>query len=456
MPTESTKNKLNLKTKLGYGIGDTAICFYWTGVGFLLLYFYTDVVGISPIIAGSIFMIGMMWDAFTDPFMGYLAERTRTRWGVYRPYLLFGNLPLALSFILLFWIPPFEGWLLVLSLILINILHRTCFTIVSVPFSSLTPRISSDSQERTNLTGFRMLGAQMGTILITSLSFPIVFWAGGIDGEAKGFLVMATIAASAALIIQAITFFTVKEPKDTSSIDRVSGSLLEALKAVSKNKPFWLVFSATLIVGVTSIFFGKSLIYYIKYALELHEHQGTVAFTGSVVAFLSIPFWWTVSNAIGKRKTWLISGSISLSAFITFYFYPITTLNELLFLVAFLGLGSGAGGILFWSMLPDTIEYGEVNTGIRSESSLYGFMTFAQKGSIAIAAAIYTVALTVIGFIPEQVQSAETISSMKSIMSLIPASGVVLSLIIIYFYPIDTKTHQELVKKLETMNQGDI
>ena len=228
--TESLSKKLSLKVRLGYGIGDTAICFYWSGVGFLLLYFYTDVVGISPIIAGSIFMIGMLWDAFTDPFMGYLAERTRTRWGVYRPYLLFGNLPLALSFVLLFWVPPFEGWLLVLSLILINILHRTCFTIVSVPFSSLTPRITSDSQERTNLTGFRMLGAQMGTILITSLSFPIVFWAGGIDGEAAGFLIMAIIAASAALIIQAITFFSVKEPTDTSSIDRVSGSLLEALK----------------------------------------------------------------------------------------------------------------------------------------------------------------------------------------------------------------------------------
>ena len=273
--TESLSKKLSLKVRLGYGIGDTAICFYWSGVGFLLLYFYTDVVGISPIIAGSIFMIGMLWDAFTDPFMGYLAERTRTRWGVYRPYLLFGNLPLALSFVLLFWVPPFEGWLLVLSLIFINILHRTCFTIVSVPFSSLTPRITSDSQERTNLTGFRMLGAQMGTILITSLSFPIVFRSGGIDGEAEGFLVMAIIAASAALIIQAITFFSVKEPKDTSSIDRVSGSLLEALKAVSKNKPFWLVFSATLIVGVTSIFFGKSLIYYVKYGLELHEHQGS-------------------------------------------------------------------------------------------------------------------------------------------------------------------------------------
>ena len=172
------------------------------------------------------------------------------------------------------------------------------------------------------------------------------------------------------------------------------------------------------------------------------------------MAFLSIPFWWTVSNFIGKRKTWLISMSITFSAFIAFYFYPIATLSELLVLVALLGLGSGAGGILFWSMLPDTIEYGEVNTGVRSESSLYGFMTFAQKGSIAIAATIYTVALTIIGFIPEQVQTPETISSMKSIMTLIPATGVALSIVIIYFYPIDSETHKSLVKELENMNQG--
>ena len=175
--TKSLSEKLSLKVRFGYGIGDTAICFYWSGVGFLLMYFYTDVVGISPILAGTILLIGMLWDAFTDPFMGYIAERTRTRWGVYRPYLLFGNIPLALSFILLFWVPPYEGTLLFTSLVCINILHRTCFTIVSVPFSSLTPRITSDSVERTNLTGFRMLGAQTGTILITSLAFPIIFWA---------------------------------------------------------------------------------------------------------------------------------------------------------------------------------------------------------------------------------------------------------------------------------------
>jgi GPH family glycoside/pentoside/hexuronide:cation symporter len=127
-------------------------------------------------------------------------------------------------------------------------------------------------------------------------------------------------------------------------------------------------------------------------------------------------------------------------------------LNELLVLVALLGLGAGANGILFWSMLPDTIEYGEVKTGIRSESSLYGFMTFAQKGSIAIAASIYTIALTVIGFVPDEIQTVETITSMKSIMSLIPALGVGLSIVFIYFYPLDSETHKKLLSELEELN----
>ena len=183
--TETIIQKLTLKTRLGYGIGDIAICLYWSGVGLYLLYFYTDVVGISPSMAGLIYGIGMLWDALTDPFMGYIAERTRTKWGVYRPYLLFGNLPLALSFILLFWVPPFEGSMLFFFLLFTNLLHRTCFTLVSVPFYSLTPRITSDSQERTNLTGFRMMGAQTGTNLMALLAFPIIFWVGG-ENESFG------------------------------------------------------------------------------------------------------------------------------------------------------------------------------------------------------------------------------------------------------------------------------
>ena len=441
-------DKLNLKTRLGYGIGDIAICLYWSGVGLYLLYFYTDVIGISPSLAGLIYGIGMFWDAITDPFMGYVAERTRTKWGVYRPYLLFGNIPLALSFILLFWAPPFEGTLLFLFLLFANILHRTCFTLVSVPFSSLTPRITSDSKERTNLTGFRMLGAQTGTNLMALTAFPIIFLAGG-DDESQGFVVLAAIAGMTAVAIHAITFLTVKEPSNDQGIERVGGSLSEAVRAIRKNRPFWLVFSATLIVGITTIFFGNNLIYYTKYALNLHEHQGTILFTSGIVAFLSIPFWWIISNKIGKKLTWLISSSITLVAMSLFYFYEINTLNELLSLVAFIGFGSGAGGILFWSMLPDTIEYGEVHTGVRSESSLYGFMTFAQKGSIAFAIIILGMVLDLIGFQANEIQSDLTISNMKTIMTLIPCIGITLSLVIIYFYPIDTKMHKDLLEKLQ-------
>jgi len=446
--TEAIVEKLNLKTRLGYGIGDIAICLYWSGVGLYLLYFYTDVVGISPSLAGLIYGIGMLWDAVTDPFMGYIAERTRTKWGVYRPYLLFGNVPLALSFVLLFWVPPFEGAMLFSFLLFTNLLHRTCFTIVSVPFSSLTPRITSDSQERTNLTGFRMLGAQTGTNLMALLAFPIIFWVGGED-ESSGFLVLGAIAGLTALAIHAVTFMTVKEPENDLGIERVGGSIAEAAQAVAKNGPFWLVFSATLIVGITTIFFGNNLIYYTKYALNLHEHQGTILFTSGIIAFLSIPIWWVISNRIGKKLTWLISSSVTLIALISFYLYPISQLNELLVLVGFIGFGSGAGGILFWSMLPDTIEYGEVHTGVRSESSLYGFMTFAQKGSIAFAIIILGLVLDAIGFQANEIQTESTISDMKAIMTLIPIIGIASSLIIIYFYPIDAKMHKELLRQLK-------
>ena len=446
--TDLIIEKLTLKTRVGYGIGDIAICLYWSGVGLYLLYFYTDVVGISPSLAGLIYGIGMFWDAITDPFMGYVAERTRTRWGVYRPYLLFGNIPLALSFVLLFWVPPFEGTILFFFLLFANILHRTCFTLVSVPFSSLTPRITSDSQERTNLTGFRMMGAQTGTNLMALVAFPIIFWVGGED-ESMGFVVLALIAGLSALLIHSITFLTVKEPSNDHGIERVGGSLKEAARAIGKNMPFWLVFSATLIVGITTIFFGNNLIYYTKYALNLHEHQSTILFTSGIVAFLSIPFWWFISNKIGKKFTWLLSSTLTLLAFIIFYFYQINSLNELLFLVAFIGFGSGAGGILFWSMLPDTIEYGEVLTGVRSESSLYGFMTFAQKGSIAFAVIILGIVLDTIGFKANEVQAENTLTDMKLIMTLIPSLGIASSLVIIYFYPIDATMHKNLLKKLQ-------
>ena len=445
--TEALVEKLNLKTRLGYGIGDIAICLYWSGVGLYLLYFYTDVVGITPLLAGWIYALGIAWDAITDPFMGYLAERTRTRMGSYRPYIFYGAIPLAFSFILLFWVPPYEGTKLFIFLLTANLVHRTCFTIVSVPYSSLTARITDDSDERTKLTTARMLGASFGTLSVSALGFPIVLWFGGAD-EALGFIFLGMICGLTAVIVLSITVKFVEErrfnftPSQLPSFSKVS-------KSVAENYPFWIVFGSILILGSTSIMFNNNLIYFVKYSLDLHAYQGLILGVSSGAALLAIPLWAFAALKIGKRNSWMAAMTILLIGFLVFYFYPIASLVELLLVLGFIGIGNGATGVLFWSMLPDTIEYGEWKTGVRTESSLYGFMTFAQKGAIAFAALLLGMVLTQIGFEPNEIQSEQTLSGLKFVMTWIPLVGIFISFILVSFYPIDKSFHKKLINEIE-------
>ena len=441
---------LTNRVRAGYGIGDYAICLYWSGIGLYLLYFYTDVVGISPILAGWIYALGIGWDAITDPFMGYLAERTKTKMGSYRPFIYYGSIPLALSFVLLFWLPPFEGTALFLFLILVNLIHRSCFTIVSVPYSSLTARITNDSNERTKLTTARMISASFGTLSMSALAFPLIAYFGGAD-EAFGFLWLAIISGLIAVALLSVTVYSVREKVDEIVASNLP-NFLSITKTVVTNYPFWIVFGCILILGSTGVMFNKNLIYFVKYGLELHDYQGLILGVSSGASFLSLPFWAYLALKIGKRETWLISMTIAFIGLLLFFYYPIASLNELLILLALIGVGNGAGGVLFWSMLPDTVEYGEWKSGIRTESSLYGFMTFAQKSSIAVAALILGFLLSGIGFEPNQIQSEETISGMKFMMSWIPICGIIISLVLMYFYPISTKFHGELLQRIKERN----
>ena len=441
---------LTNRVRAGYGIGDYAICLYWSGIGLYLLYFYTDVVGISPILAGWIYALGIGWDAITDPFMGYLAERTKTKMGSYRPFIYYGSIPLALSFVLLFWVPPFEGTVLFLFLILVNLIHRSCFTIVSVPYSSLTARITNDSNERTKLTTARMISASFGTLSMSALAFPLIAYFGGAD-EAFGFLWLAIISGLIAIALLSVTVYSVREKVDEIVTSNLP-NFVSITKTVATNYPFWIVFGCILILGSTGVMFNKNLIYFVKYGLELHQYQGLILGVSSGASFLSLPFWAYLALKIGKRETWLISMTIAFIGLLLFFYYPIASLNELLILLALIGVGNGAGGVLFWSMLPDTVEYGEWKSGIRTESSLYGFMTFAQKSSIAVAALILGFLLSGIGFEPNQIQSEETISGMKFMMSWIPICGIIISLVLMYFYPISTKFHGELLQRIKERN----
>ena len=195
--------------------------------------------------------------------------------------------------------------------------------------------------------------------------------------------------------------------------------------------------------------FNNNLIYFVKYSLDLHQYQGLILGVSSGAALLAIPFWAFAALKIGKRNSWMIAMVLLLIGFLIFYFYPIASLTELLLILGFIGIGNGATGVLFWSMLPDTIEYGEWKTGIRTESSLYGFMTFAQKGAIAFAALLLGMALTQIGFEPNQIQSDQTLSGLKFIMTWIPLTGILISFALVFFYPIDKTFHQQLINEIK-------
>ena len=440
--------------RAAYGIGDYAICLYWSGVSLYLLYFYTDVVGITPYSAGLIYGLGIMWDAFTDPFMGFLAERTRSRMGSYRPYIYYGSIPLALSFVLLLWVPPFEGTVLIIFLLFVNLIHRTCFTIVSVPYSSLTARITDDSDERTILTSSRMLSAALGTFSISALGFPIVLYFGGGE-ETIGFIYLGIISGLIAILILYITVSFVKERSFKSNVDELP-NFAEVAHSVSRNYPFWIIFLAIIILISTYLMFNNNLIYFSKYALGLHDYQGVILGFLNGASLLAVPLWAYAALKLGKKNTWLISMAVLFLGFTIFNYYPIDDLDTLIYILIFIGFGNGATGVLFWSMLPDTIEYGEWKSGIRTESSLYGFMTFAQKGAIAIAVFILGIALTNIGFEPNQEQSTETIEALKNLMSIIPLVGVFISFVLLYFYPIDKSFHRKLIQDIENRRVSDV
>jgi GPH family glycoside/pentoside/hexuronide:cation symporter len=295
-----------------------------------------------------------------------------------------------------------------------------------------------------------MIGASFGTLTIAALGF-LLFGDDlviGDEGETFKFLFFGIICGLTAILVLSITVRFVEEPKLNFSEVELP-SFAKVARSVTNNYPFWIVLASLLIVASTSIMFSNNLIFFVKYSLDLHESQGQMLVVSTASALLVTPLWAYAAIKIGKRNSWMIAMSILLVGFLIFYLYPITTLNELLIILAFIGIGNGATGILFWSMLPDTIEYGEWKTGIRTESSLYGFMTFAQKGAIAFAALLLGVVHTQIGLEPNQVQSVETLSGLKLIMTWIPLTGVLISFILVSFYPIDKIFHQKLIQEIQ-------
>ncbi|NJS13454.1 MAG: MFS transporter [Sphingopyxis sp.] len=379
-----------------------------------------------------------MWDALFDPVMGYIANRTRTRWGRYRPYLLFGGLPLAASWTLIFLPVELEGSALILFAVSAHMIFRTLYAIVSMPYLALSATMTGDSHERGILASIRMIAATTCGLFAAFSTLKLVEAFGG---GSTGFFWTAMVYGCIAAIFFVIVFASTKEIAPAP--DEKAPSPGDMIAMLRHNSAFWIVCAAMLAGAFGGTLFSKTLPYYFKYALERPDLIGLAltALTGAIA--ISMPIWTSVMKRSSKRTMWLCGAGVSLCGYALLWFSPLDATNMLL-PIAIIGFGAGATYLGFWSMMPDTVEFGEWKSGIRSEGAVFGFVSLIQKGALGLAAAMLGELLSAIGYRANAAQSAETLAMMRMIM-IGGAGGLALfAAFAISFYPIDRRMHTRL------------
>lgn len=438
--------KLPFGVKMGFGIGDLGGNLFFTAMGFYSLIYLTDTAGLDPALAGAAILISKIWDAVIDPFIGYISDRTRSRWGRRRPYFLFGALPLLLAMWLFFTAPEIKGhqtlgliWA-ILALCLLN----TAYSFVNIPYGSLTPELTKDFKERTSLNGFRFSFAVVGTILGAAIVLPIV----GLAGDARtGYSLVGLVfgAIMAATIL--VTFFTVKEPRRDPDSEPAKEKLLNNFFTVFKNKTYARL-AAVYTLHLTALTFVQTmLVYYFKYIYQ-EEGKTTIAMILLLgVAMVCVPISVLVSKYIGKKRTYQLAlGIIAVSCLAMFFFAHTLGMTFTFALMGFAGVGVGFGYAPPFAMLPDVVEVDAVQTKSRKEGAYYGMWTFFAQVGVAIAGGFSGLFLGFAGFLPDYVnQSGGALFAIRLLIGPIPAAIFAAGILLIQRYRLDEKTYNAIL-----------
>jgi len=369
--------RVSFGIKLGYGIGDIGSNIFIVSSGFFLLYFLTDVVRIEPAVAGLVLLFPKLWDVVSDPIMGAISDITRSRWGRRRPYLLFGAIPFGISFFLMFLAPGYESEIArALHVGLMFALGCTFFTIINIPYSSMVAEMSDDYNERMSITSFRMVGSTVGVLLAGGLAMPLV----KLGGEgAAGFRFMGIIFGIAIAAICLICFWGTRNaltlpPKDTLP------PVKEQIRIAFKNIPFIMLIASYALQSVGIGVLMAGLIYYVKHVMLLPETAMGIMFPvlfGTAIVF--IPVWVKIGVKLGKIRAYRIGLAIIAVMLVSTFFTKPSQLTLFYVQLFFLGIGFSSFQLFPFSMLPDTIEYDEMKSGLRREGIFSGVWASGQK-----------------------------------------------------------------------------
>ncbi|HEY9114813.1 MAG TPA: MFS transporter [Bacteroidales bacterium] len=429
--------KLSIKEKVGYGLGDTASHFVWDMVGFWILIFYTDTYGISAAAAGTIMLVARIWDMISDPIMGIIADRTNTRWGKFRPYILWMALPYSILAVLTFTTPDFGQTGKIIYAGVTYLLLMTVFTAINLPYSSLGAVMTSDSYERAGLNSYRFIFAFVGQFIVTGTALTLALYFGQGDSE-KGYQYTLTLFAIISFILFMITFKTtrerVKPPKEQKQ------NLKEDLKNLFRNKPWVILFFVGIISFVMFAMQNLSIAYYFKYFIGNEENVQLFNIIGTVALIAGIPFSKPLSKRFGKRNVYLASSLLSGLFFILLYLPGNDDIISIYVLNILAKFTYAPAVPLLWTMLADTADYSEWKSGRRATGLVFSAATFAQKAGWGIGGALAGWLLALYKFTPNIEQTATAISGIKLMISVFPGILYMSCAILLFFYAIDHKT----------------
>lgn len=445
-PAPADRTASPAKPSLGrialFATGDFACNLYWQSLSFFLLFFYTDALRLSPAVAGIVLLIGSVWDGIADLLVGIHAERSRRD---YRWFLSAGAVPLGLGFILLYVAPPLDGAALVMTVLAMHLLFRALYAFVNIPYSAMTARITGDSGQRALISGLRMLFGTAAALVVALGTERIAAIRPGGLGGTEGYLTAALLFG---LVGAALLVVVGRGSPAAYGQGQARVSILAAMRVLARNRAFVTLNLAMAAVGMAATALTRSVLYYFSYVVgDSTGGPAALAMMGFAGA-LFVPVWMALGVRTGMRGLWFASavlGTAAVGAFAGAGGSDAWTAQ--LFLVVMQAALVGFN-LVFWAMLPDTVEYGEHRAGVRVEALGFGVSALVQKFALGLAAALMGLIYQLVGYHPGAVQTAETVTGIRWVMLAMPALCFGASAVVMWANPLRRGAHAKIVADL--------